>query len=91
MTSVTIPRGSLQLSGFLFKPSNTSSKTPALVIVHPGGGVKEQTASLYAQKLANNAFTIICYDASHQSVSGGELHFLENPNVRVSDVWNVIN
>lgn len=91
MTSVTIPKGPLQLSGLLFKPSNASSKTPALVIVHPDGGVKEQTASLYAQKLANNGFTTICYDASHQGASGDEPHFLEDPNARVTDVWSVVN
>lgn len=80
------------MAGLLFKPSNLATKrTPGLVIVHPGGGVKEQTAQNYAQKLANAGFTTIAYDASFQGASGGEPHFLEDPNERVSDIYAVID
>ncbi|KAH8690103.1 X-Pro dipeptidyl-peptidase protein [Talaromyces proteolyticus] len=85
--------GPIQLAGLLYNPSTTSSaKLPALVVVHPGGGVKEQTAGLYAQSLAtaHNLITV-CYDASHQGESGGEPHFLEDPSQRISDVFAVID
>jgi dipeptidyl aminopeptidase/acylaminoacyl peptidase len=38
----------------LFKPAkfDTGRKYPAVVVTHPFGGVKEQTAGLYAQHLA---------------------------------------
>lgn len=91
MSAITIKKGPIHLAGLLYKSSSDpSSKSPALIVVHPGGGVKEQTASLYAKKLAANGFTTVCYDASYQGESGGEPHFLEDPAERVSDVWNVI-
>jgi fermentation-respiration switch protein FrsA (DUF1100 family) len=92
MAEISIKKGPISLAGLLFRPSNPATKTtPALVIVHPGGGVKEQTAQIYAQKLANAGFTTIAYDASFQGASGGEPHFLEDPNERVSDVYAVID
>jgi fermentation-respiration switch protein FrsA (DUF1100 family) len=92
MSAISIPKGDIKLAGLLFKPTTTAaSKSPALVIVHPGGGVKEQTAGLYAKKLSEAGFTTVCYDASNQGESGGEPHFLEDPTQRFSDVWSVVN
>ena len=91
MSAVSIPKGPINLAGLLYKPSNQSGPSAALIVVHPGGGIKEQTASLYASKLAASGFVSICYDASHQGESGGEPHFLEDPAARVSDVWSVID
>src|SRR5688572_25645772 len=44
----------IKMAGNLYVPAGfkSSAKYPAIVVVHPGGGVKEQTAGLYAQKLA---------------------------------------
>ena len=87
MSHITIPKGDINLAGLLFSPpKTTTTKSPAIIVVHPGGGVKEQTASLYAQKLSLQGFVTISYDASFQGASGGVPHFLENPNERVSDV-----
>lgn len=91
MSAISIQKGSIQLAGLLFTPTTTSDKTPALIIVHPGGGVKEQSAQVYAKKLATHGFTVVCYDASHQGESGGEPRFLEDPNERVTDVYAVID
>jgi fermentation-respiration switch protein FrsA (DUF1100 family) len=77
----------------LFKPANfdPNEKYAAIVVTHPIGGVKEQTAGLYALKLAEQGFITLAYDASYQGESGGEPRLMELPVARVEDISGSID
>ena len=83
----------IKIAGELYKPNNfdKTKKYPAIIIVHPAGGVKEQVAGLYAKKLAENGFITLAYDAAYQGESEGNPHFLENPTSRVEDVRSSVD
>lgn len=88
MKSVTFPNGALTLVGNLHIPDGfrEDGKSPAIVCVHPSGGVKEQTSGLYARRLSQEGFITLAYDAACQGESTGEPRHLENPSLRVEDV-----
>ncbi|SEN13715.1 hypothetical protein SAMN05444354_13185 [Stigmatella aurantiaca] len=91
--SVRFKNGAIQMAGNLYVPKgfDPSRKYAAVVVLHPAGGVKEQTAGLYAQRLASQGFVTLAYDASHQGESGGEPRFLESPEARVADTRSAVD
>ncbi|EWZ79664.1 hypothetical protein FOWG_16323 [Fusarium oxysporum f. sp. lycopersici MN25] len=84
---VTFQNRGVQIAAHLHLPNNFQEdrKYPALVGVHPAGGVKEQTIGLYAQQLAAHDFVVLVYDSSYQGASGGQPRLLEDPTTRVED------
>ncbi|KZB83169.1 alpha/beta hydrolase [Amycolatopsis regifaucium] len=86
-TNVTFPSAGLALAGLLFTPDDhTGAPLPAVVVSHPGGGVKEQTASIYAERLTREGYATLVFDAAYQGESEGLPRGLENPFQRAEDV-----
>ena len=58
----------IQIAANVYTPANydPAKKYPAVVVAHPNGGVKEQVAGLYAQRLAEHGYITITADAAYQ-------------------------
>jgi len=78
----------IDISANVYTPANydPSKKYPAVVVAHPNGGVKEQVAGLYAQRLAESGYITIAADASYQGASGGEPRNVDKPANRIEDI-----
>ena len=85
---VTFNNWGNRMAGCLYLPDDFDDKKQyaALVICHPGGGVKEQTSALYAEGMAKAGFIALTMDASHQGESEGEPRLWDNPYERSEDV-----
>lgn len=78
----------IDISANIYTPANydPSRKYPAVVVAHPNGGVKEQVAGLYAQRLAESGYITIAADAAYQGASGGEPRNVDKPANRIEDI-----
>lgn len=65
---------------------NPANKYAAIVVAHPNGGVKEQVAGLYAQKLAEQGYITIAADAAYQGASSGFPRNVDKPANRIEDI-----
>ena len=56
---------------FIPKSAGKSARSPAIIVGHPMGAVKEQSSNLYAQKLAEQGFVTLALDLSFWGESEG--------------------
>jgi fermentation-respiration switch protein FrsA (DUF1100 family) len=86
--AVTYELNGIDIVGNVYTPANydASKQYPAVVVAHPNGGIKEQTAGLYGQRLAEAGYITLVADASYQGGSGGEPRHTDKPQYRTEDI-----
>ncbi len=74
---------SMQVAGNLVVPRSLGRNggAPSIVVGHPMGAVKEQSAMLYAQKLAERGFVTLAIDLPFWGESGGQPRNLVAPEM----------
>ena len=85
---VTYKLNGIDIAANVYTPANydSSKSYAAVVVAHPNGGVKEQTAGLYAQRLAESGYITIAADAAYQGASGGQPRHVDKPANRIEDI-----
>jgi fermentation-respiration switch protein FrsA (DUF1100 family) len=74
---------SMQVAGNIITPKslNRNAQAPAIIVGHPMGAVKEQSAMLYAQKLAEQGFVTLAIDLPFWGESEGQPRNLVAPEI----------
>ncbi|MBE1552497.1 hypothetical protein GGC64_006584 [Mycobacterium sp. OAS707] len=77
----------MKVAGNLFVPKdlNRNAKNAAMVVGHPMGAVKEQSANLYATKLAERGFVTMSLDMSFWGESDGQPRNAVSPDIYAED------
>ena len=85
---VTYRLNGLEIAANVYTPANydPAKRYPAIVVAHPNGGVKEQVAGLYAQRLAEQGYITVAADAAYQGASGGQPRNVDKPMYRIEDI-----
>ena len=85
---VTYKLNGIDIAANVYTPANydSSKRYPTIVVAHPNGGVKEQVAGLYSQRLAEQGYIAITADAAYQGASGGMPRSVDKPANRIEDI-----
>lgn len=77
----------MKVAGNLFIPKGLkqSTKNPAIIVGHPMGAVKEQSANLYATKMAEQGFVTLSLDLSFWGESEGQPRNAVSPDIYAED------
>jgi len=77
----------MRVAGNLFFPKDIApgTKNPAIIVGHPMGAVKEQSANLYATKMADQGFVTLSLDLSFWGESEGQPRNAVSPDIYAED------
>lgn len=77
----------MKVTGNLFMPKTIKEgdKLPAIIVGHPMGAVKEQSANLYATKMAEQGFITLAIDLSFWGESEGTPRNAVSPDIYAED------
>jgi hypothetical protein len=77
----------MNVVGNLFIPKGLKQnpKNPAIIVGHPMGAVKEQSANLYATKMAERGFVTLSIDLSFWGESEGKPRNVVSPDIYAED------
>lgn len=85
---ITYKLNGLNIYANVYTPAGyeTDKTYPALVVAHPNGGVKEQVAGLYGQRMAEKGYICLVFDAAYQGASEGTPRQTDKPSNRIEDI-----
>ena len=85
---ITYDLNGLKIAANVYTPAgyDPAKSYPALVVAHPNGGVKEQVAGLYSQRMAEQGYICLAFDAAYQGASEGEPRNADKPANRFEDI-----
>ena len=78
-------RFGIELAADKYVPKDAEGKLAAIAVSGPFGAVKEQTAGIYAQHMAERGFLTIAFDPSYTGESGGEPRRMASPDINTED------
>ncbi len=88
---ITYDLNGLTMVANVYTPAgyDTAKTYPALVVAHPNGGCKEQVAGLYSQRMAEQGYICLAFDAAYQGGSGIFVsRHKTNSNERYTDIYH---
>ena len=84
-------RYGITLAADMYIPKNAAGKLPAIAVCGPFGAVKEQSAGLYAQAMAERGFLTIAFDPSFTGESSGEPRYMASPDINTEDFMAAVD
>jgi fermentation-respiration switch protein FrsA (DUF1100 family) len=77
----------MEVAGHLFMPKSfdKNQKHPAIIVGHPMGAVKEQSADVYASNMAERGFITLAIDLSFWGESKGNPRQVVSPDIYAED------
>jgi len=93
MNRITFNSRGTEMVGNLYIPENykKGDKLPALILVPPATGVKEQVAGTYAEKMAEKGYITLAFDHRTYGESDGQPRSTENLYMKSEDIKSAVS